>query len=95
MWRPYIGGGIGYTNLDADISSGAGISSFDDSDGGFSYQLGIGVTVPVGNSGELDIGYRYRETPNLSLTSDSTVGFAFDEIDYKSQTFQVGYNFKF
>ncbi len=94
-WRPYVGGGIGYTSVDADVDAAAGISRFNDSDGGFSYQIGFGVTFPVGNSGEIDIGYRYRETPNLKLVSDSTIDIAFEDIDYKSQTFQIGYNFKF
>ncbi len=94
-WRPYVGGGIGYTSLDAQVDAATGISRFDDSDGGFSYQIGFGATIPVGNSGEIDIGYRYRETPNLKLVSDSTTDIAFDEVDYKSQTLQIGYNYKF
>jgi opacity protein-like surface antigen len=51
------------------------------------------VTFPVGQSGTVDIGYRYRETPNLNLVSANDT--AFDDIDFKSQTLQIGYNYRF
>ena len=92
-WRPYVGGGIGYTKVDADVDTMPSFSTFDDSDGGFSYQIGFGVTFPVGQSGTVDIGYRYRETPNLKLVSANDT--AFDNIDFKSQTLQIGYNHRF
>jgi opacity protein-like surface antigen len=92
-WRPYVGGGIGYTKVDADIDTAPSFSTFNDSDGGFSYQIGFGVTFPVGQSGTVDIGYRYRETPNLNLVSANDT--AFDDIDFKSQTLQIGYNYRF
>ena len=94
-WRPYLGGGIGYTNVDADVFSTAAIDAFKDSDGGFSYQIGFGATFPVGQSGTVDIGYRYHETPGLKLNSEANSGFAFDDIDFKTQTIQVGYNYRF
>lgn len=92
-WRPYVGGGIGYTKVDADIDTAPSLSTFNDSDGGFSYQIGFGVTFPVGQSGTVDIGYRYRETPNLNLVSAN--GTSFDDIDFKAQTLQIGYNYRF
>lgn len=94
-WRPYLGGGIGYTNVDADVDGVGLINTYDDSDGGFSYQIGFGVTFPVGQSGTIDIGYRYRETPGLKLKSEATSGAAFDDIDFKAQTIQIGYNYRF
>ncbi|AXI43519.1 outer membrane protein [Sulfitobacter sp. SK011] len=95
-WRPYVGGGIGYTSVDAYVVSSQGPANFNDSDGGFSYQIGFGVTFPVGQSGTIDIGYRYRETPNLKLTSGAMGGTAvFDDIDFKAQTIQIGYNYRF
>ena len=96
-WRPYVGGGIGYTSVDADIDApSTAAARIDDSDGGFSYQIGFGVIFPVGQSGTIDIGYRYRETPNLKLTSAGMGGTAaFDDIDFKSQTLQIGYNYRF
>jgi opacity protein-like surface antigen len=95
-WRPYVGGGIGYTNVDADVDATEGPANFNDSDGGFSYQIGFGVTFPVGQSGTIDIGYRYRETRNLKLTSAAANGTAvFDDIDFKAQTIQIGYNYRF
>jgi opacity protein-like surface antigen len=92
-WRPYVGGGIGYTKVDADIDTAPSFSTFNDSDGGFSYQIGFGVTFPIGQSGTVDISYRYRETPNLTLVSANDT--AFDDIDFKSQTLQIGYNYRF
>jgi len=95
-WRPYVGGGIGYTSVDADVDAAVAPANFSDSDGGFSYQIGFGVTFPVGQSGTIDIGYRYRETPNLKLTSGGMGGTAaFDDIDFKAQTVQIGYNYRF
>lgn len=94
-WRPYVGGGIGYTNVDADINSTAAVNRFDDSDGGFSYQLGVGVTIPVGTSGTIDVGYRYKETQDLSFKSQTGNADSFDNIDFTNQTFQIGYNMRF
>ncbi len=27
-WRPYVGGGIGYTNVDADVDTAPSVSTF-------------------------------------------------------------------
>lgn len=52
-WRPYVGGGIGYTNVDAVVETAPSVSSFNDSDGGFSYQIGFGVIFSVVNQERL------------------------------------------
>ncbi|MEO0342312.1 MAG: outer membrane beta-barrel protein [Pseudomonadota bacterium] len=51
---PYVGGGIGYLDYSAE-------TIVDDLEAsGMSYQVGGGVTIPVGGSALIDIGYRYK-----------------------------------
>ncbi|OYX22642.1 MAG: hypothetical protein B7Z10_12870 [Rhodobacterales bacterium 32-66-7] len=79
--QPYVGGGVGVARVAVDD----GIS--DDSDTGFAYQVGFGAR--FGQSGEFDLGYRYR---GVSAEID---GFTSDEIDYNSHMLQFRWTGRF
>jgi len=88
-FTPYIGGGIGaaYVNVDLDFS--------DNLDGyAFAYQLGAGVKVDVADNVALDLGYRYKAIPDITVTE---VGEDDDELDLdlSSHVVQAGLTFKF
>ena len=51
-FTPYIGGGIGFANVDLDSED----------DRVFAYQLGIGVGYAIDEVITLDLGYRYFAT---------------------------------
>ena len=53
------------------------------------------MTIPAGPSGMIDIGYRFRETRDLSFKTDTANRDSFDDIDLSNQTVQVGYVYKF
>ena len=74
---PYVMGGLGWANVDADVSA-VGVQLTDDDDSVFAYQLGAGVGYDVAERVTLDLGYRYYATDDLDLT------FSPDGSDFES-----------
>jgi len=80
-WKPYVGGGIGFTKVSVDVSSGrTGNLLVDDSDTVFSYQVGAGVgyefPLPEGRSITLSLDYRYFDAGTPTFTGyDSNLDF--------------------
>jgi opacity protein-like surface antigen len=68
--EPYIGGGIGWADTNAEGSyicvaggcAGTAIP-FDFSDDGFAWQAGAGINFPISPNMKLGVGYRYFEGP--------------------------------
>lgn len=72
-WKPYVGGGIGFTKVSVDVSSGTtGNVLVDDSETVFSYQVGGGVgyefPLPEGRSVTLSLDYRYFDAGSPTFT---------------------------
>jgi OOP family OmpA-OmpF porin len=67
---PYVGAGIGYGEADfsARNRSGPTQTEIDDTDSVFVWNLMLGATVPVGESLELSLGYRYLASEDLRLS---------------------------
>jgi opacity protein-like surface antigen len=76
-FSPYIGGGIGGARVDVDTSSFP-----DDSDWGFAFQAGAGVRFGLTDALQVDIGYRFKDVPDLSINSLDT--------DFQSHNAQIG-----
>ena len=57
----YVGGGIGSCRGEYDIPLGSGLES-SESDSSFAYQFGIWNSIPFGENGSFDLGYRYLAT---------------------------------
>ena len=80
-WKPYVGGGIGFTKVSVDVSSGStGNLLVDDSDTVFSYQVGAGVgyefPLPEGRSVTVSLDYRYFDAGTPTFTGyDSNLDF--------------------
>jgi opacity protein-like surface antigen len=93
VFRPYVGGGIGFGRLDLDLeTTTSGYSIFDDDDWGFAYQLGVGVAFDFAENIALDVGYRYKAIQNVDIGVDSDWGTGFDDLeaDYHSHNVIAG-----
>jgi opacity protein-like surface antigen len=67
-FTPFIGGGIGFAEVDADLDAGGG-SFLNDTDNGFAWQLRAGIAVAIFPYTDLTFGYRYFATDDLSMTN--------------------------
>lgn len=85
-FEPYVGGGVGITDV---------AFTGEDSDGEtlFTWQLGAGVAIPLSPKMKLTLDYRHRETDRPDFGSTSTAGIAGDKI--KTDSGFVGLRFYF
>jgi opacity protein-like surface antigen len=69
-WTPYIGIGVGATNLSVQLATGTdeGEQYFDGSGWGFAYQAGVGVAFEVLDGFSLVAGYRFFGTLETDVT---------------------------
>jgi opacity protein-like surface antigen len=68
VWRPYVGGGIGYSRVSANGIGFAGIpGDTDDSDSVFTWQLIAGVGFDIAPNLELGGRYRYQHVDETTL----------------------------
>ena len=88
---PYIMGGLGYANIDADVSV-SGTQLVDDDDSVFTYQAGAGLGYAIGENVTLDLEYRYFATEDPKFVDSA--GDSFDsEYAAHSVTISVRYAF--
>jgi opacity protein-like surface antigen len=85
-WVPYLGGGIGVANVDADISV-IGLQFVDDSATVFAYQLMAGLGFNINPTTTLTMGYRYFGTTDPEF--DDVFGVPFDS-EYQAHEFNLG-----
>ena len=66
---PYVGAGIGWGKADfsARNRSGPNQTEIDDTDSVFVWNVMVGATVPIGQSLEFSLGYRYLASEDLRL----------------------------
>jgi opacity protein-like surface antigen len=94
--RPYIGGGVGLGRLDADISTTGGYSIIDDSDWGFAFQVGAGITFDVTPNMVVDLGYRFKAiNAELKVDDDFFNPTTDTDADYRSHNVLLGLRFEF
>ena len=83
--HPYIGGGIGYADVELDLGD------INASDGGFAWQAGVGIGFDLTARTRLNLEYRYFVVPDVELTYDGMdLG-----IDYEVNEILVGLKFGF
>jgi len=87
-FTPYIGGGVGAAAVALSLYDG----NWETDGTGFAYQLGAGVQVDVADNITLDLGYRYKAVPDLTLnnSNDDWQNFALSP-----HVFQAGLAFNF
>jgi opacity protein-like surface antigen len=79
---PFIGGGIGFANINVDGMNIASHSQSDADDTVFAYQIGAGFSYPIDELMTLDCGYRY-----LGATDPDFKG---TEAEYGTHNFTIG-----
>jgi len=88
-FTPYLGGGVGVAGVTVDLADWDW--KFDGT--GFAYQLGAGVKFDVSDSIAVDVGYRFKAVPGLTVSDDSD--YEITDIDLTSHVLQAGLTFKF
>ena len=84
---PYITAGAGGANINPMGINWQG--SLNTSKSTFAFQLGAGITIPIGDNVKLDARYRYFATPKIILDP------AFDNKNLSSDNFLLGLRFTF
>lgn len=85
---PYIGGGIGFANVNVGDGNVGGVQVWaDDDDTVFAYQLAIGTGFDVTKELTIDLGYRYYATQDPS--------FELVDAEYSSHNVMVGLRYRF
>lgn len=95
---PYVGGGIGFANLNLSNTFATNASNQRllmyprDNDSVFAYQVGAGLDIALNRRFSIDLGYRYFNTDwaNFSRNSLTTSGIRFE-----SHNATVGFRTKF
>ena len=89
---PYVGVGLGLTQVEADGYSPVSGSSIDDDDVAFSYQGIVGASWAVGDALALTADYRYLATDDVSLSTASGTGV---DTEYRSHAVFIGLRISF
>jgi len=92
VFLPYVGIGAGWSLVEFSQATVAGYPVIDADDSAFSYQLLAGVVARLTNNLNLDVGYRYLRT--LDLTFNDLYGRNF-EMPYSCHTVAVGLRLDF
>ena len=88
---PYVGGGIGFANVDAEASF-AGVTIVDDDDTVFAYQAGAGAAYPLTESVSIFAGYRFFGTADPGLTAADGTDF---DSEYRTHIVEGGVRLRF
>jgi opacity protein-like surface antigen len=90
---PYLGGGIGFVNLELSDTTGNGLLLYGSGNATvMAYQVGGGVNIALNRRLSLDLGYRYFMTDTADFDSYYPISSSF-KLD--SHNVSVGCRFKF
>ena len=87
---PYLGGGLGVGFVKADFEQWG---DWELDGAGLAFQLGAGVQVDVADGIALDLGYRFKAVPGLTV--EDHLGSPIDNVDLSSHVLQTGLTFSF
>jgi opacity protein-like surface antigen len=89
---PFITGGIGWAQVEANDVVIAGIPAVDSDDSVFAWQIGLGVGYALNAQASLDLAYRYFATsdPEFDVIGGGTV-----ETEVGSHNFSLGLRYNF
>jgi opacity protein-like surface antigen len=91
-WTPYVGGGIGLSKQDIDVTSIAGVSTpYNQDDTVFSYQSGVGLNYNFSENTSAGLGYRYFGSSDAEF-DDGTDKV---EAEYSSHIVSIGFVHRF
>ena len=88
---PYVGGGLGFANVDTEASF-FGVNIVDDDDTVFAYQAGLGGAYPLTETLSIFAGYRFFGTTDPSLTAADGTDF---DSEYRTHIVEGGVRLRF
>lgn len=89
---PYLGAGIGYTNVNYDGISSGGVTLLDADDSAPAYQFIAGFSWTAGYNTDLTFDYRYVNAPDMEAPAP---GGGIQEIDAERHMFNAGLRYRF
>ena len=93
---PYLGAGAGWTEVELDDFGVAPVPQvLSDDDSGFAYQLIAGLGFNLGERWNLFVDYRLLVADGLEVTVTPGAGGVTSEVDFETQSLQVGARFRF
>ncbi|MFH0729075.1 MAG: acyloxyacyl hydrolase [Pseudomonadota bacterium] len=94
--HPYIGTGLGFSYMDASVSTTSTAHSASNDDTVFAWQILVGIDLELTNNLSMDIGYRYFATESES-ESDYDYDYYHEDysLDYEASMVTVGLTFRF
>jgi opacity protein-like surface antigen len=88
--KPYVGGGIGWADVEADGVYQGKTAGHSFSESGFAWQLGGGLHMPIDEKLTLGIGYRYFSGPDITIPAPSEVNPLAGSVDTETHSVTVG-----
>lgn len=92
-WKPFLGGGIGYTNLSINSLSAGGIPVADDDAGAFAYQFKAGIGYGFTESVDGTLGYRFFGTGDADFVDVTGAPFTVDGL--QTHIIELGVRYRF
>lgn len=93
-FSPYVGGGIGAARVNGDTFFDGNAYGYGPGETKLAYQIGAGVTIPLGSNKSLDVGYRYKAVNGIDFDDNDGSG-VYEDGDVASHSLQVGLNISF
>ena len=90
--QPYVGGGLGFADVDVKYSP-SGIGVIDDGETKFAYQVKAGLTWQVAEQWEVFGEYAYRATEDIEVNNDLFPGTL--DIENQQNLLSVGVRYRF
>jgi opacity protein-like surface antigen len=91
-FQPYVGAGIGFSQVEVDYSP-SGVQIIDGDDTAFAWQLKAGATWRFGEKWEAYGEYAYRQTDDVTFDNQLFPGTL--DIENKASILQVGMRYRF
>ena len=89
-WRPYAGGGLGFTILDIDVTETV-FDEVNESQSSFAFQLMAGASRPISSRMDGFVEYRYLHAESVRLVAGSGAG----SVEYESDNIFFGVRMHF
>jgi len=88
--KPYIGGGIGWADVEADGVYQGKYASDSFSESGFAWQVGGGLHLPIDEKLTLGIGYRYFSGPDITIPAPGETNPLAGSVDTETHSVTLG-----